>query len=437
MLNEKCMITNYEQDNLIEGTQLRVITSEENTWTISLKLPENFPINSDNCSKWMVGWGDRKPYFDAGVENIRWIDKIDEESGIVFLGDLKRGKGFPTKGQRIVFWNIEPSGYKKVRNKPVIDPSFWPEFNGESIGFSSVVWDPFQKRWITLVNEIDSETIQIYAAYSRDLIHWKPANDGKPVLRSTDFKECSWTSKNRTPIVSQIVQDGFKYYVFMDGEDNTGKRHIGMATTDNLLGEYTILKDPILSPQASGSWNDHSVFCAKIAKREKDFILFFDGKNEDGYERIGRATSSDLTSWKMDKDPVLDQHIGWRGASFTTEPSYAECNGDTVIFLAAGAKKFQESYWHHYITHRSYMDRSGNLNDAQLGAFISTDGGKTFKPHPNNPVFVNSYSDRFENEHMGGNFEVIKKDSRSYIFYQAKSSSGGMKYSIFLRSKQL
>jgi len=139
----------------------------------------------------------------------------------------------------------------------------------------------------------------------------------------------------------------------------------------------------------------------------------------------------------MDKDPVLDQHIGWRGASFTTEPSYAECNGDTVIFLAAGAKKFQESYWHHYITHRSYMDRSGNLNDAQLGAFISTDGGKTFKPHPNNPVFVNSYSDRFENEHMGGNFEVIKKDSRSYIFYQAKSSSGGMKYSIFLRSKQL
>ncbi|MDG1332068.1 MAG: hypothetical protein P8P74_07050 [Crocinitomicaceae bacterium] len=435
-LDEPCMITNFEQNNLIEGTQLRVESCEQNTWTITLKLPKDFPINSDNCNKWRVGWGDRKPYYDAGVENLRWIDKIDGKTGTIFLGELMRGEGLPNAGQRIVFWNSEPSGYKKVSSAPVIHPNFWPDFNGESIGFSSIVFDKYRQIWITLVNEIDSDTIQTYAAISEDLVHWRSANKGKPVLRSKDFDACTWTSGDRTPIVSEIIQHKGKYYVFMDGEDKSGKRHIGIATADDLLGEYFISKQPILSPK-EGTWMDQSVFCAKIAKREKDFILFFDGRNKDGYEQVGRATSTNLTSWAMNENPVLDQHVGWRSASFTSEPSYVQCTGDTVLLMAAGAKEFQESYWHHYITHRSYMDQSGNVNDAQLGAFVSSDGGKSFKPHRNNPVFVNDYSDFYENEHMGGNFEVIEKDSTSYIFYQAKSSSGGMKYCIFLRSQPL
>lgn len=427
------MITNLEQNNLIEGTQLRVISIDETNSTIELQLPEKFTIKADNCSNWVVGWGTNKPYFDAGVENIREIKGIDK--GKVVLGINKRGKGFPRIGQRIVFWNTKPSGYQKMSNAPVIHPNFWPDFHGQSIGFSSIVFDKYRQVWITLVNEIDSDKIQIYAAYSADLIHWKPANKGKPVLTTEDFKDCIWTRKDRTPLVSEIIQHDGKYYVFMDGEDQSGKRHISIATTVDLLREYHISKEPILSPQTSGSWNDQSVFCAKIAKRQNDFILFFDGRNEEGYERIGRATSTNLTSWKMDDEPVLDQHIGWRSAGFTTEPSYVQCKGDTIFLMAAGAKQFQESYWHHYITHRSYMDLSGNVNDAQLGAFISVDGGKTFKPHPNNPVFVNAYSDLYENEHMGGNFERIVQDSVSYIFYQAKSSSQGMKYSIFMRSK--
>ena len=431
------MITNVEQNNLIEGTHLRVVSIDEANSTIELALPEKFTINSKNCLNWVIGWGDSKPYYDAGVENIREINQIDIVNGRIVLGTNKRGEGFPRVGQRIVFWNTQPSGYKKVSQVPVIQPSFWPEFNGESIGFSSIVFDKNRKIWITLVNEIDSDRIQIYAAFSKDLIHWEPANNGNPILRFNDFKGCTWTANNRTPIVSEIIEHSGKYFVFMDGEDESGKRHIGLAITVDLLGEYTISKAPVLSPQASGSWNDQSVFCAKIAKRTNDFILFYDGRNEEGYERVGRATSTDLISWEMDKQAVIDQHVGWRSAGFTTEPNYVECQGDTILLMAAGAKKFQESYWHHYITHRSYMDRSGNVNDAQLGAFISTDGGMTFKAHQNNPVFVNSYSDYYENEHLGGNFECIKNDSVSYIFYQAKSSFGGMKYSIHLRSRLL
>lgn len=435
-LNEKCMITNTEQNNLIEGTHLRVSSVDTTTGTIHLNLPADFTINDENCPNWVLGWGTRNAYYDAGVENIREIKSIDLASGTIEVGMISRGSGFPQKGQRVVCWNIEPSGYSKVSNAPVIHPNFWPEFHGQSIGFSSIVFDRYRQIWITLVNEIDSDTIQTYAAISTDLVHWRAANKGKPVLTESDFAQCSWVTKGQTPIISEIIEHDGTYYLFMDSEDDQGKRHIGLATAKDLLSEYTIYVDPILSPKES-SWCEERVFCAKVAKRKNDFLMVFDGRDSNDKERIGRATSSDLVSWKMDADPVLDQHLGWRSAPFTTEPNYLEVHGDTVLLIAAGAKQYQESYWHHYITHRAYLDVSGNVNDAQLGAFISYDGGMSFSPHPNNPIFTNAYSSPFENEHMGGNFERIEKDSTSYLFYQAKSSLGEMKYSIFLRTKSL
>lgn len=440
-LSEPCMITNLEQNNLIEGTQLRVLSVDEMKPSITLELPENFAINSNNCTKWTVGWGTGLPYFDAGVENIIGIRGINLKTGEITLEENLLRKEFPRVGQRIVFWNSEPSDYKKVRNEPVIHPDFWPKFNGQSIAFSSIVFDEKRKLWITLVHEVDSDTIQIYAAISSDLIHWKAGNDGKPILTTDDFEKCPWGSRSgsnksfKTPMVSEIIQKSGKYFVFMDGEDASGNRHIGLATASDLLGEYSIYERAILSPQSTGKWNDQSIFCAKVVKRKNDYVLFFDGRNDDMYEQVGRATSTDLKSWKMDSDPVLDQHEGWRSAEFTTEPNYVEARGDTVLLMVSGAKQFQENFWHQHFTHRNYLDRSGNVNDAQLGAFISTDGGKTFNPHPNNPIFTNAYIDPYENEHIGGNFERIQTDSTSYIFYQAKSSSGGLKYSIFLRSK--
>lgn len=83
-----------------------------------------------------------------------------------------------------------------------------------------------------------------------------------------------------------------------------------------------------------------------------------------------------------------------------------------------------------------YKDKSGNVNDAQLGLFFSVDGGKTFNQHKHNPVFVNDYSNPHENDHMGGNFTLIRTDSIDYIFYQAKSEESGSKYNILLRTKE-
>ena len=67
---------------------------------------------------------------------------------------------------------------------------------------------------------------------------------------------------------------------------------------------------------------------------------------------------------------------------------------------------------------------------------ISLDGGKSFTPHKKNPIFTNDYSNFYENEHMGGNFELIKTDSIDYIIYQGKSSYIDSKYNILLRERE-
>jgi hypothetical protein len=82
------------------------------------------------------------------------------------------------------------------------------------------------------------------------------------------------------------------------------------------------------------------------------------------------------------------------------------------------------------------MGRAGNVSDAQLGLYRSVDYGKTFIAHKNNPVFVNDYTNVYENEHMGAGFEFVKTDSADYIIYQVKNSNNEPKYSILLREKR-
>lgn len=165
--------------------------------------------------------------------------------------------------------------------------------------------------------------------------------------------------------------------------------------------------------------------------------MFFDGRNGAGKEQLGMATSTDLIRWtQYEKNPVLSQHAGWRSSLTSTEPNYIETRGDSIFLMASGVKKFKMGFWHHYITGRMYMDKSGNVNDTETGVFLSTDDGKTFIPHQNNPIFINDYSDINENDHLGGNFELIKTDTADFIFYQAKTDVSMLKYNIFYRIKK-
>ncbi len=443
-LEEPCMIVNYEQDNTIEGKYIIVEGFQSNDSSINIEYPEDFYVNNLNCKNWVLGWGTNKPLYDAGVENIRNIESIDIKNGKLYLGSLQRGCGFPANKQRIVFWNTKPSGFYNYNKKPIINTTIWPQFSGKSISFSSIEYDSLLSKWVMIVNECDTSKIQIYAAISDNLISWEAANNGAPILIVSDFKKCIWAGVDKTgkipqtPFASDIVRYNSKWYLFLDGYSSDGKRHIGIAVSETtLLGPYEKNRNPILSPGDKGSWNDESVFYAKVEKYKDGFVMFYDGRNSEGYERIGMASSKDLINWiNSNNNPVLDQHKGWRSSIGCTEPNYIEIRNDSILLMVAGVKKFKMGAWHHYITKRMYLDKSGNVSDAQLGFYLSTDEGETFIAHKKNPIFTNDYSNKYENEHMGGNFKLIKTDTADLIIYQAKSSFDGIKYNIMLRVKE-
>ena len=442
-LDEPCMLLNREQDNTREGTYLEVITADTESHTLEINLPEDFYVSGGNRHRWVLGWGTGKPLYDAGIENLRAIDEIDPEKGMLKLGKLLRGNGFPMPGRNVVFWNRHPSGYVNQIKKPIIDPAMWPLFAGQSICFGAIEFDSLLNQWVMLAFECDNLTVRIYAATSNNLSDWKPANDGKPMLTKKDFEDCSWAGHDptgefeQTPYVSDAIRHNGKWIIFLDGYDSNGKRNIGTAISEtSLLGPYKISEKPAITPGKEGSWNDAACFYAKVAAYQNGFLMFYDGKNKQGRESIGMAVSSDLIEWQnQDFNPVIDKHKGWRSAPETSEPNYIEIRNDSIFLLCAGAKKFKDGWWHHYITHRMYLDKTGNVDDAQLGVFLSTDGGKNFTEHADNPVFVNDYANVYENSHLGGNFKRISSDTAEYIIYQAKSDFESPRYSIFLRKK--
>ncbi len=443
LLYEPCMLVNTEQDNTIEGNYLRVSQFYALDSTIEILLPPSFFVTTANCSNWIIGWGTNAPLYDSGSENLREILSIDSAKHIIYLGNIKRGKGFPEDNQRIVFYNKNPSGYKNTLQTPIINTTDWLGFKGKSTSFSSIQFDSILHTWVMVFNECDTSFVNIYAATSDNLINWKPANNGLAILTEKDFKLCEWAGRDatgnimQTPFVSDVLFDKGTWYLFLDGYDRKGKRNIGMATSKTtLLGPYNISNEAIIKAGEKNSWNDASSFYAKVTRYHNEFIMAYDGRNSNGLEQVGLARSADLVSWKNDEhNPVINQHTGWRSSVNCSEPNSIEMKNDTLLVMLSGVKKSKANFWHHYVTKRMYMDVSGNVEQTELGIYTSVDNGKTFLAHKNNPVFINDFSNPYENAHLGGNFKAIHTDTMDYIFYQAKSTYQGLKYNIMLRTK--
>ena len=450
-LSEKTMIVNEEQDNETEGHYLKVL-EVINDSVFQINLPRNFYLNNKNYSSWMFGWHTGNPYYDAGNENLREIISIDTVKGVITMGNLLRGFGLPKKNQRVCFWNRSPSGFKNSALGKIVNPDWWRDFAGESIEFGAVVFDSTIHKWIMYVQEVDTTHVNIYAATSSDFKNWAVHKNGNPVFKPSDFKGTNWAGfadDGKTPqtarLNSAIFESG-KYFFFLVGYDKTGKRHIGLVTaTDPLNGPFTIYPKPIISPGNNG-YDAKACFYPKICRAKNKFLLYYDGITSDGTETVCLAESENLTDWKKyAHNPVIGKHYGWRSGLLTSEPHYAEYRNDSVWLLVAGYKKYNTEF----TVTDSIQDRlpkdksifnsvesekgkhiSGNVMDAESGVFLSLDGGYTFRPHINNPVWLNDYSDTLQNDHIGGNF--FYSDNR--ILYQAKSENE-KRYNILLREK--
>ena len=427
-LNEQNMILNQQQNNSIEGNYLKITSISDSNVTVN--LPVDFYLFNHQVSNWTMSWGNEVPYYDAGVENSRQIIRVDANSKQLVLGRLNKGKGWPKVGQNVVFWNTQTSGFIKS-NQSLINTKLWPSFSGKSVQFGAIEFDSLLGEWVMLFNEYNSEKVQVYAATSKNLEDWKPYNNGNPILTAKDFAKTNWggfseNGKNfQTPMINDVIRHNGIWYLLMDGYDKKGKQHIAiLQSRQKITGPYTVPENPIVSPGVKGSWNDKSCFYAKIVKHNNEFLLFYAGWNNLDYAQIGRTSSLDLISWTK-SIPVLSSFEGWRSSSKTTQPVYLESRSDSLFLMAMGTKSFGENF----------MGKSGNVDDAQLGVFLSTNKGKSFVAHSFNPIFVNDYTSKLENEHLGGNFKRIINDSAEYVFYHGKSSVGGWRYNVLSRKK--
>jgi hypothetical protein len=454
-LSEKTMILNEEQNNEVEGHYLKVLQVVSDS-VLRINLPVGFYLKGKDCSGWMLGWPTGNAYYDAANENLRQIQFIDTNKNQVFLGKLLRGSGHPKKNQRVVFWNRAPSGFKNFRLGKMVRPEWWKAFAGKSIEFGGVVFDSIARHWIMYVQEVDTNHVNIYAATSIDFLKWNAFNKGMSIFQAKDFMDGIWggiADDGKTPqsakLYSVIFEKG-EYFFFLCGYGSDQKRHIGLITShDPLKGPFIIHPKPLISPD-SNSYDANGCFYPKVCRQGNKYLLYYDGIGTDGIERLCMAESNDLLQWKKNpKNPVIDKHYGWRSGPFTSEPNHIECHNDTVWLMLAGYKKYNTEF---NVTDSIY-DRlpkdtsifnanesekgkhiSGNVMDAELGVFFSTDGGYTFRPHINNPVWINDYSDTLQNDHLGGDFFHFKSPAGDYILYQAKSETQ-KRYNILLRER--
>lgn len=444
-LDEPCMIVNVEQDNLIEGNYLKVeyIEKKDDKYILKVNFADDFYINQKNFNDWILGVGNNKPYYDAGVENLWKIEQIDNKNKTIVISDCLRGSKLPSINQEIVFWNTRPSGFKNYLEEPIIDEKEWRGFNGSEVYFGALVFDSTLNHYYMIFNEASEAEIHIFAAYSNNLIDWYPANDGYPILTSDDFKNTSWAGENilgeqiQTPYSSDLLSFEGKWYLFLYGYKN-GKRQIGLAISDStVLGPYTILKDPIVANGDKRSWDENACLSARVTQYNNKFIMFYNAINRKDEEQLGVAWSNDLINWeKYEKNPILSNNTAWRSCDKVAEPNYVEYRNDTIFLMVLGAKSFNDGLWNRYILRNAYKDKSGNVDDNQYGFYFSVDGGKTLIPHINNPIFVNDYSNKYENGHLGGGFKYIQTDTSDFIIYQAKSSYNNMGYNIMLRERK-
>lgn len=268
-------------------------------------------------------------------------------------------------------------------------------------------------------------------------------NKGQPLYTEQNFRSTNWAGWDKTrttrqcPFVSDAIYHNGQWHLFLYGYNSVGKISTGLVQTSSLIKKGLVRNASIITPEES--FDKNGAFYPKVTRHKAGFLMAYDGLNQDSVENVCLAHSENLIRWdKFSHNPVIADHSGWHSKLSSSEPNTIISRNDSIFLLAAGTKAHKDSWWHRRITKRCWMDYPGNVDDAQLGIYLSTDGGQTgqtFLPHVNNPIIINDYADPFENEHMGGNIEFINHKDTNYIIYQAKARNDHLKYNLRVRKK--
>ena len=167
----------------------------------------------------------------------------------------------------------------------------------------------------------DDQSFYVYT--STDGINWTVGSN--PVLSDVGSNITVPNSGTYKKIdAPMVINDGgtYKMYFHVKAEDNSGNYiyYIYLATSNTIDGTYTITNDgnPVLSPGASGTWDDGRVMQPWVVKDtyagSMYYMWYLGYSKENDVVKIGFAYSSDGINWtKSAANPIagldsLDGH---------------------------------------------------------------------------------------------------------------------------------
>ena len=187
------------------------------------------------------------------------------------------------------------------------------------------------RAWYMMYIIFDGSGYETAIAESRDLLTWKPLGR---ILR---FREGTWDTRQAAGYIalqdpawggSYTLQkyDGKYWLSYIGGAlqgYETDPLAIGIAwTTDPARPvEWNRLEEPVLSRdrpdvrefEALTQYKSNIIY-DKEESLGYPFVMFYNGKKKNGYERIGMAVSRDMRHWRRyGAEPVIDNGKGISG----------------------------------------------------------------------------------------------------------------------------
>lgn len=429
---EETMILNTKCDNTVDGNLL-IIKNIKGDSIFLNDIPEC--LYKSDYLKWVIGWGMDEKYNDNGSENLSKIIAIDSALNIIVVGKQIKGSKKPNIGQPVVFWNTRPSDFRNINREPITYQNSLPKsWKKKSLAICKVIFDSIQQNYIMILNQVDNDSLLVYALTSRNLIDWTPLNNGKHIYNSESFgwKNLKFGDKiYYSSFLTDIIKFKNEWYYAFTIINKSGIRNISIYKSDSLLStNLSLVSENIISNRRN--WKCCGAYMPKFALFKNKILLFYTGRNDIKDESVSFMISNDMKKWESIRKRIFLGDKGWRSDFRCSEIAKVDVKSDTIFLYAQGAKFPNIGFWKRFITKSEYKYLPGNILDSEIGMFISVDGGMTFKANSKNPILINDYSSPYEDDHLGMSLDIFKRNDTTFLFYTGKNIKDSI-YQPFLK----
>jgi predicted GH43/DUF377 family glycosyl hydrolase len=252
----------------------------------------------------------------------------------------------PPREERLVTDKVMNDIYKEVKTPYKYGVVIRGE-EGELVDCPSVFMH--KGKWYMVYISMKKVGYETHLARSEDLLHWEKLGKILP------FREGTWDAKQAAGYIAlqdpdwkgsyQLRQYDKKYWLSYIGGAlegyETDPLAVGIAwTTDpSVAGPWARLEEPVLTKDQHDCrhWEKLTQYKSNIILDESQslgwpFVMFYNGKTESGYERIGMAVSDNMKEWyRFGNDPVIDN-----GSGISGDPQVVKI-GDIWVMFYFGA----------------------------------------------------------------------------------------------------